>query len=239
MNGIVQFRDLGEVRLGRFGNQLSEYIFARCYADSIGARLETWPWIGQVVFEDINDPPPSCELPTLGYEELPDGRTNINLNGIYQSPEAQAIWTRDDAKRIYRFKPRILNGWVKPESPFVVAHLRRGDYCSMGNGWQVIVKHAFEAAIRKAGYDLSKVTWVSDLHVHPNARTNMPAIRDFVKLCHADVLFMSNLCTFSYWAALLGNAKVFTGRARVLDRADICPRNKFIACEFDEATLKA
>lgn len=238
MNGTIQFRGLGSEGLGRFGNQLSEYIFARRYSESIGARLETPPWIGQKVFEGINDPPPSRHLPSLRYEELPSGRTNINLHGIFQSKEAQVIWNRADAKRIYRFRPSVIADWVQPVYPFVVAHLRRGDYCLMTNGWQVIVKHAFESAIRKEGYELEKVTWVSDKHPGVYARTSLDDIKDFVKLCRADVLFMSNLCTFSWWAALLGNAKVFTGQARVLESSEINPRAKFVSCEFLETTLK-
>lgn len=205
MNGTISISCLGS--LGRFGNQLFQYAFARGYAESIGARLETPAWIGQVLFQGINDPPCASALPCLGLDVVPtNGATNLDLSGYFHSTEAFKWYTAAVARKWFTFKPEWKKLFEKPKK--VAIHIRRGDYCTAySNSFCTIEREAYDCALQSYGYSLSDVTVVSD--ESGNCAGPVPWLSDFLTLMNADVLFRAN-STFSWWAGTLGNASVYS-----------------------------
>jgi len=201
MNGIVQIGCLGN--LGRFGNCLFQYAFARGYAESIGARLETPPWIGQKIFEGIADPAPSVALPTLGVDEFPGGRTNVNLWGYFQYDKCFKFYTLSKLRQWFKIKPALVEKYGSQRRS-VVAHVRRGDYltvykdifCSIGYS-------AYTKALLKHGYS-NVITVSEDSCRDPIDDKSLEFLPDFLTLCNCDVLFRAN-STFSWWAGTLGS----------------------------------
>lgn len=204
MGGIIQFTQLG--KFGRFGNQLFQYAFAKAYALSVGATLQTPPWIGQVLFEGINDPPCSANLPTLGLDQMPrNDRTDINLFGYYQFAEAFSYYTRDTVRQWFMFKQEWLTKFSERKK--IAAHLRRGDYVSQyAHAFCVIEEDAYIYEIEKHGFSLFDVTWVREDKPTTFAHPGLEWLQDFMTLMNAEVLFRAN-STFSWWAGTLGPKK--------------------------------
>lgn len=207
MNGIVQIGCLGN--LGRFGNCLFQYAFARGYAESIGARLETPPWIGQKLFEGISDPAPSVGLPTLAIDEFPNGKTNVNLCGYFQYDKCFKFYTISKLRQWFRVKPNFVEKYGSDRQR-VVAHVRRGDYLTQYKDiFCSISSSAYTNALREHGYEAAVI--VSDGNYHnPIPDPDLHFLPDFLVMCNCDVLFRAN-STFSWWAGTLGSQlKIFS-----------------------------
>ena len=207
MNGIVQISCLGS--FGRFGNSLFQYAAAKAYARKIGATLETPWWIGQELFEDIDDPPLSTRITQYGLNEIPeDERTNINLFGYFQHKQAFDLYTMTDVLSWFRIKQEWLRQVPNPGSE-VMTHMRRGDYVSTHiDAFCVIHAKAYENAIVLNGYSPESV-----LNIVEGDTTGRRLVAgtewlwDFITLSRAKVLFRGN-STFSLWAGALGRVPV-------------------------------
>lgn len=135
---------------GRFGNQLLQYAFARCYGRVHRLRVEVPEWIGRWLF-DLDDPPPSRKLP----EVREDGDRLVNsLSGL--SPDVFAdhdLWGyfcgntkhfqphRDFIRTLFTPGQHIrapLNAALaevrRRGRTLVAVHLRRGDF-GTGRFW--------------------------------------------------------------------------------------------------------
>lgn len=209
MSGTVQIGSLGH--LGRFGNQLFQYACAKGYARKVGATLETNPWIGQMLFKGISDPPLSKQLPQLEIDDVPrDNRTNVCFYGYFQHSEAFDLYTLSDLREWFTFNDWVLDELKDYEPVPVAAHLRRGDYTTTYlESFAVIGVKAYEDAFVAQGFDSRHVTWVREDKPHVFKRPGLEWLIDFVTLLRADVLFRAN-STFSWWAGTLGNHKVYS-----------------------------
>ncbi len=197
MSSVIQISCLG--KLGRFGNSLFQYAFARGYAESIGATLQTPYWIGRTLF-GLNDPPVSTPLPRLGLDEFPNGQTNVDLYGYLQFSKCFDFYTITKLREWFDLTPSGLLTTHPYVSGVVSAHLRRGDYeTTYAHVYCTIHDSAYKAAAEQYGYQWSDINWVRE-----NALVN-PLV-DFMKLYNSDVMFRAN-STFSWWAATLGHAK--------------------------------
>jgi hypothetical protein len=181
-----------------------QYAFARGYAESVGATLETPWWVGQALF-GLTDPLPSKRLPSIGLDEHPNGRVNIDLYGYFQQSQFYKHYTLTKLREWFKFRELWVDQFPKPTKPYVALHIRRGDYlttfshvfCTIGIG-------AYHKAMVNAGYDPDKA-----INVREDRPVNYPLpglefIADFFTLYNADVLFRAN-STFSWWAATLGH----------------------------------
>ncbi len=203
-----------------FGNRMSQYAFARAYAELHGCELQTTPWMGSHVF-DINDPPITKELPTVTMEsfETWDGRTDINLVGWGQH-QKNLIYTRNQVREWFRFRPEILDALKNVPSYEVVAHLRWGDFVWCP-GFVAITKESYLRACTQYGVDATKLRFISEEEpiVVPELETgdhhtrgtdpritNLGFLPDFYAMMQAQILFRA-CSTFSFWAATLGNAR--------------------------------
>jgi len=77
MSGLITMSRLGS--MGRFGNQVFEYMFIRSYAQRYGLDYQVSPWIGQALFGH-QDPPLITNLPR--YDER-----RIRIGGVSRTEQ--------------------------------------------------------------------------------------------------------------------------------------------------------
>ena len=126
MSNIIQISCLGD--MGRFGNQLWQYAFAKTYANKTNSILEVpADWIGRRLF-NIEDPVISKQLPRTEIDYMPSGETNIDLYGYYQHQKFADTMDADEVREWYTFKPEWEEMFPKVKDYYIAAHIRRGDY---------------------------------------------------------------------------------------------------------------
>ena len=181
---------------GRFGNQLFQYAFARAYAESIGAELQTPDWNGRYIFKDINET--IMTEPAGPSTEFPNGKGNIDLVGYFQHSQHLMLLSKKKVKEWFTLKNDI-------DVPHydLVFHKRRGDYLSFPHVFGVITDSSYEKAAIKYGFDPSQAFVLDD------SRDPAYWLNDFVIMMKCTNLFRSN-STFSWWAATLGNCAVYS-----------------------------
>jgi hypothetical protein len=207
----VQISILGSPACG-IGNKLFQYALARGYANRIGATLETPPWIGQKIFRRINDPLPSCVLPKLGRDVIPDPPVgDIDFDGHFQFHRAYSFYRLSEVRNWFQFKPEwenVISGFPVHQ---LVCHMRQGDYLTTyGHAFCLIQEEAYVQAMTDYGYDPATATWVKQDESPKCSEPGLEWLMDFCRTMTAKVLFRSN-STFAWWAATLGNAdKVYS-----------------------------
>jgi len=179
---------------GRWGNSLFQYAGARVAAEMIGTELRVpIDWIGRKVFCTIYEGPIERELPKIAESEW-DGQDNVDITGYFQSE-----------KWVSRLSKSKLKKWLVPrnwyDGPEVAIHKRRGDY--VGNGYYALVS---DASYDKAVQDFGRCgATIKTYHCESKSDQYM----DFVEIMKAKAIFRSN-STFSWWAATLSNATVYS-----------------------------
>ena len=194
--------------IGGFGNQLFQYAFARSYAEVHHATLLTPSWIGQRIFE-ITNPPLNYTLPSAGFDEIPNGRTNIVLHGYFQSQTAMNLLSKSKLQTWFRLQDE----WKRkfPTRLAIAAHIRRGDYIGLSNVYCLISESSYMTACQKFGLD-TNITWIQEDNRQQNQElvdVGAPFLEDFLLLMNSDVLLRAN-SSFSWWAGALGNGRVFS-----------------------------
>jgi hypothetical protein len=190
---------------GRFGNQLFQYAFARAYAEAHQATLLTPEWIGKIIF-NLSDPPLNMNLPLAGFDEIPNGRVNLTLRGYFQFQDAINYMSRTKLKSWFQMQEHWRQKFTTRLS--IAAHLRRGDYAHNHNTIFCLVSEAsYVAACKKFRLDENKITWISE--ETQKTQEAIPFLEDFALLQNADILLRAN-STFSWWAGILGNGRVFS-----------------------------
>lgn len=204
---------------GRFGNNLFQYAYGRALAEKLGAKLEVQPWIGPRVFEGIN-PSPLTTLPDktyCDYDEIPVGEERvIRLRGFWQATKFVQLFGREKAREWFQIRDTL-----KPMynlSNYIACHLRRGDLTQMPDSWCVVSTQSYQWAIEKYCGDMpadTKIIWLGDheptVEINMDIPEDLDFMRDFQVLMHAHTLFRGN-SSFSWWAAALGNPRVFSPR---------------------------
>ncbi len=210
MSDVFQLR-----MMGRWGNQLFQYSFARAYAEKHGLELQTQPWVGDHIFEltpnPIRDPFPEAQQ--RNENTIVDGDKNISYCSYSQNQKC-LIYTRSDVLRWFKFRPeieeRLKKFWHPHCAPGVLAHRRVGDY--VGYGYPVVSKDSYRRQAALIGQS-DKLQWITE--EEPYVCADIPAeyafIVDFWRLMHAPILLRGNSC-FSWWAGTLGNGVVYSPR---------------------------
>lgn len=195
--------------LGRLGNQMFTYAFARAYAEKHGLELQADSWVGQKIFEIDDMPISNPNAPRRDENNLVDGENNIIFRSYCQNQKC-AIYTLSQVRKWFKFRPGIEN-ILKDIIPFpdlIAGHRRVGDY--PGTGFPVVSMVSYNRACGKFGLapdDLKMVTEENPI-TNPNFRHEMACVPDFYRLMVADVIFRGN-STFSWWAATLGRGRIF------------------------------
>lgn len=180
---------------GRFGNQLFQYAFARAYAESIGAELRTPDWIGRHIFKNINE---EIMTDVAGPStEYPDS-DNVNLDGHFQQPHHLKYLSRSKVKKWFTFKDKL-----DIPSYDLVFHKRRGDYIAFSHIFATVTDDSYTRGAQSHGFDPSYALCLDD------SRDQSLIFEDFRLMMNCKNLFRSN-STFAWWAATLGNCKVYS-----------------------------
>lgn len=184
---IVTVSCLGN--MGRFGNQLFQYAYARAYAESIGAELHTPDWIGRQLFAGVNEP-------------IMQDKGDEDLVGYFCQPEHLKLLSRQKLRRWFTFKNPI-----RVPSYDLIFHKRRGDYLNTLDFWGIVSDWSYTTEAERKGFDHTKALVLDDDRPHEYM------INDFFLMMRCKVLFRAN-STFSWWAATLGDARVFSPMVR-------------------------
>jgi hypothetical protein len=182
--------------IGRFGNQLFQYAYARAMCEQSGLTLATPPWIGERIFN----------IPEAVRCDKPDH----TFTG-YAQDEASLVYSRRDVLNWLRLRPEIqakLDTFV-PQGE-IVAHIRRGDYVGYGC-YPLVSKKSYLDAAEQFGFDLHEVVFVTEENpiMHPDFSGELSFLPDFYRLVKARVIFRGN-SSFSWWSATLSNGLVFS-----------------------------
>lgn len=192
--------------IGRFGNLLFIYAHARAWAEQNGYELCLPTWIGEKVF-------------TIPQAVRPEGRTPdfVWSERMYQDQDS-IIYTRKQVREWFKIRPEVLEQ-LRPVYPVeVLLDVREGaDY--LGAGLVSLGVECYADAAIKRGYSPSQTEWELDTHptrlpyftgdaTAAGLGTTWVSIPAFYRMMTAKVHFRAN-STFSWWAATLGNAKVY------------------------------
>lgn len=196
--------------MGRFGNQMFQYAFARAYCDKHGFQLRTEPWVGEKLF---NLPKPdriTLRFATLRNETtVPDGgEGDIELLGYFQS-QAAMIYTRSQVCWWFRWRPEIRASLDRvPPIDGIPAHRRVGDY--PGYGYPVVSEQSYRDAAVEHGLKPELIVFVTEEQPYQcDAFTGELAfVPDFYRLM-APVMFRANSC-FSWWSSTIGAGAIFS-----------------------------
>lgn len=188
--------------LGRLGNQMFQYAFARAYSDKFGFELHTDPWVGEEIFQ-IEHPRIVEELPKVSDTLLEFGESGIEIEGYSQLSRCM-IFTEDDARKWFQLKPDVLSALQEHTTPANCSHYRCGDYVAAP--YPIVSKKSFELAWSQWGFDPMEFVEEHSNNILPGLPEFLP---DFYRLVVAPVMFRSN-STFSWWAGVLNTGTVFS-----------------------------
>lgn len=201
MSGIIQFQ-----MLGGFGGMLSQFAFAKSYAEKYGFELQCDPWIGEQVFDLPAARRPDRRLPGRTLLGLSFGEGDVDIQ-TYATHQRAIIYTRTQVRQRFVIKPELKEILEKiiPLDDEVVAHRRTWDYIA-NQTYTVISRASYYAACKQYGYDPDKLRFVEyeTPLTHPAFAGPLVFLPDFYRLMKAPVLFRGN-SGFSWWAAVLGD----------------------------------
>lgn len=181
---------------GRFGNQLFQYAFARAYAESIDAELQTPDWQGRYIFKDINE---KIMISPAGLStEFPNGEGNIDLSGYFQQPQHLNFLSRKKLKEWFTFK----DDYTIPKHDLVI-HKRRGDYLSFPEVFPIVSDESYTAAALYYGFNIESAIVLDD------SRPSYLFLHDFQIIINCNIFFRSN-STYAWWASTLGNCQTYS-----------------------------
>lgn len=189
---------------GRWGNQLFQYMFARAYAERNGLELHTDKWVGQQIFE-INDPAIIDQRPIFEESKIQDGMEDIGIRGYFQTQKAIDYYTRRKAKEWLQWRPEILALLAPCRNlhwPGYAAHLRRGDYQSLG--YPVISMDSYKELAQAIGVPQWRFISEEKHFEITSLPKELAFLPDFYLMTLSKVLARAN-SSFSWWAATLAD----------------------------------
>lgn len=190
--------------LGRFGNCMFQYAFARAFCARYDYELCTDPWPGEQVFQ-ISHPRCAIAEPLhhehTAFEELAQVE-HISFRSYCQQQKCIDLYTRTLAREWFAWRPEIVERMdqLAGDFPFI-AHMRRGDYG--GYGYVVVSDESYHECARRIGlpelYEMSEEN--HDHRLQPFGG-ELAFVADFFRMTRAATLLRSN-STFAWWAATL------------------------------------
>lgn len=196
--------------IGRFGNLLFQWAYLRAYCEQHGYEMCLEPNVVEQVF-DV----PAAVRPRKG---IP---ADVVLAEDTRQRQECLIYTRKQVKDWLRIKPSVLE-MLKPilenRRPVLLDVRRGNDY--IGAGLVSLGPDCYIDAAQKCGYDPgTQCEWEIDTGptrltaftgnvTAAGLGTTWVSLPAFYRMMTAQVHFRAN-STFSWWAATLGNAKVY------------------------------
>lgn len=194
--------------IGRLGNLLFIYAHARAWAEQNGYELAQHPWVGEQIFDIPEAIRPNDYKPDLVWTE------NMRQN------QQSIIYTRAQVRQWFRIRPELelRLRTLDKDIPPVLLNVRMGDDYR-GAGLVTLSKECYLDAAKRFGYSESDCGYETDIEPtrldvfqgdlsSSGLCTSWCGLPSFYRLIHAPVLFRAN-STFSWWAATLGNGKVY------------------------------
>jgi len=214
---IIQCSCLGN--LGKFGNQMFQYCFAKTYAEITNSKLEIpEDWIGRKIF-NIKDGIIKKPLPTVEENRSPlyihdnHGKliTNIDLYGFFQKIECYQLMSISKCREWLQIQDKWKHRFYK-QYCYIACHLRRGDFVTLHHSYPVIQEVAYINSIHKYGYKSNGILWFSEETAYADEECNelgIDFLPDFMHLINADILFRGP-SSFGFWAGVIGNNKMYS-----------------------------
>lgn len=213
---VITVRELPT--MGRVGNQLFAYCFAKGYALHHRCEFQVPDWWGRRVFINANEPFVTAHLPQTELEGRSSqqlgyffGRTDIDINAFAQHQMFLDYYTRAYVREWLKLKPE----WERyaPKGVYSAMHIRRGDYLSEGhrNHYCEISELSYERAIEKFQIPRPVIRVSEETNSLPEGwnHADLSWLPDFLTLRNAAYLIRAN-STFSWWAGTLGHGKVYS-----------------------------
>lgn len=186
---------------GRWGNNICQYMFARHYADLLGAELHIpATWYGWKVF-DLDAKPMKVQAQRVNEMDLDYKTSGVDIWGYFQDPQFLSQLSREKCKQWLRPK-------IKRKGHKYVAHLRRGDYLTTP-GYTVIPWSDLVRSFNAQGVDADEVAIYSDdpQYCRNGARPDPSnPWNDWLEIQASEVIWRS-ASSYSWTAALLSDAK--------------------------------
>lgn len=180
--------------IGRFGNKMFQWAYAKALSIQDGCELITPDWEGNEIFG------------------IPKSRPRENGDveiGCYRQTQDDLIYTRQQVREWFQVRRELIDAteMIWSQQPEVMAHRRVGDY--IGYGYPVVSAASYEKAIFERGYEAFGVVSDESPRSCAGISSDLAFIPDFISLMKAKVLFRGN-STFSWWAATLSDALVYS-----------------------------
>ena len=247
---IARIKCLGS--MGRLGNQMFQYAFAKAWCDHHGYTLQTpKDWIGRRIwraayFDDCIHEDDGETYQQLGYDEIPESTEyNYDFQGNYEKADHLSFYTRDYVKSLFKLNYHLAPYFEHPAcEDYIAVHVRRGDYFLVNeqvinktrnpeDGYSIISYRSYKNLIDKVGGGL-KVRWVMEPGISFEEKRwvgfnqyndFMSVLDDFYCLVKSKILIRSN-STFSVWAGFLHRGeKIYSPKVGLAGMMD---------CEFSE-----
>jgi hypothetical protein len=207
--------------IGRTGNLLFIYAYAKAWAEQNGYEVSTYPWYGEQVFNIPKAPRPDEYKPDIVWPEA-----------MHQEQD-DLIYTRRQVRGWFAFQPHVVERLSVMKPVELLFSCRQGEDVRRA-GLVTLSCDCYAEAARKAGYDPHSAEWELDTNPTrlpsfggtPGVKnledcgcglgTNAVSIPAMWRMMSAKVLFRAN-STFDWWAATLGDCKVYAPVIRGLE----------------------
>lgn len=195
--------------IGRLGNLLFIYCFARAFCERHNFDLCLHPWIGERIFN----------IPEAVRPDVPHAPDKVMAEQTYQNQDS-LIYTREQVRQWLQIRPELLEKLAPAKCQAnVLLNVRMApDY--IGAGLVMLSRHCYFDAAAVHGYNPAHCgweidiapTWLEEFDGDFNAsgyNTTWAGLPSFYRLLTAPVLFRAN-SSFSWWAATLSGGKVYS-----------------------------
>ena len=206
----ISFSELG--KFVRFGNQIFQYAASKKIAKMYDCELEVpQEWIGRKIWEIPEKPLQEPFLPKYRFNSFGLHCVNHDLWGNYQYQNIIGKISKKELKEWFVLKKEWKDKFPKNEY-YAAAHVRRGDYVDKwSNIFCVISENSYLKACDKFNINKNELAWVRENEptIDKDIPEDISFLPDFMKLLNSSILLRAN-STFSWWAATLGDAKVYS-----------------------------
>ena len=217
-NGVIVCRPPGCL----LGNATMCWLFAKAHAERVGAELVTKPWIGQKVWNLTEREPTAQEdaFPVRSDVDLQPDETNVVIRA-YAQHQRGMIYTKTQAREWLKFRYSLDEVLTVASSALAtwcthIAHRRVGDFKGKGSLWPIVsqksIEQVFESMVPESVAHTLIVSQEEPLSMNPKMPEELSMLGDFMALVEAKRVLIRSNSSFSWVAALLSDAEVWSPR---------------------------
>lgn len=216
--------------MGRFGNQMFSYAYARAYAEKHGFEFRCDPWIGSKIFQLDDKPAGDLQLTRRNENDIVEGEGDIEIRSYCQQQKC-LIYTASQVREWFKFQDWVAAELHGADLKFgALGHRRVGDM--IGYGYPQISLKSYQDKFSELGITSYHICTEENPIVAPMFTNEFSFLPDFYCMAHCDLLLRGN-STFSWWAATLNrHGKIYSP---VIDGLE---GGKEHDCEFVEGNHK-